>query len=142
MVDNNQGISWGGIALRIFFATLLVMATYNPTPWSYYDWVIHSFEEFNVLVVLAGVILLIGWAIYIRATLRSLGTIGLVLAFAFFGTLLWLIIDWGIVSVENVAAVTWIVLIIMSLVLGIGMSWSFIRRSMSGQADVDDGDDD
>ena len=142
MVDNNQGISWGGVGLRIFFATLLVMATYNPTPWSYYDWVIYSFEKFNVMVVLAGVILLIGWAIYIRATLRSLGTIGLVLAFAFFGTLLWLIIDWGLVSVENVAAVTWIVLIIMSLVLGIGMSWSFIRRSMSGQADVDDGDDD
>lgn len=141
MASKNQGISWNGVALRIFFATLLVLATYNPTPWSYYDWVIYSFEQFNVLVVLAGVILLIGWTIYIRATIRSLGAIGLFLAFVFFGTLLWLIIDWGLISVENITAVTWIVLVIMSIVLGIGMSWSFVRRRMSGQVDVDDSDD-
>jgi len=141
MSNNNQGISWSGVVIRIFFATLLVMATYNPTPWSYYDWVIYSFEKFDVLVVVAGVVLLIGWSIYIRATLRSLGAFGLFLAFALFGTLLWLIIDWGIVSVENIDAVTWMVLSIMSLVLGIGMSWSFVRRRMSGQVDVEDGDE-
>jgi len=142
MSNNNQGINWGGVALRIFFATVLVMATYNPTAWSYYDWVIYSFEKFDVLVVLAGVVLLIGWTIYIRATLRSLGAIGLILAFAFFGTLLWLIIDRGLVSIDNITAVSWIVLVIMSFVLGIGMSWSFIRRRMSGQIDVEDGDGD
>lgn len=141
MAQDNQSINWSGVALRIFFATLLVMATYNPTSWSYYEWVVYSFEQFNVLVVLAGVILLIGWTIYIRATLRSLGTIGLILAFAFFGTLLWLVIDWGLVSVENITAVSWILLVIMSFVLGIGMSWSFIRRRMSGQVDVEDGED-
>ncbi len=141
MNQNSHSINWGGVALRIFFATLLVMATYNPTPWSYYDWVLYSFEQFDVLVVLAGVILLIGWAIYIRATLRSLGIIGLILAFAFFGTLLWLVIDWGLVSVENITAVSWILLVVMSFVLGIGMAWSFIRRRMSGQVDVDDGED-
>ena len=141
MASNKHGISWSGVALRIFFATLLVMATYNPTAWSYYDWIIYSFEKFDVLVVLAGIVLLIGWTIYIRATLRSLGAFGLILAFAFFGTLLWLIIDRGLVSVENITAVSWIILVIMSFVLGVGMSWSFIRRSMSGQFDVEDGED-
>lgn len=141
MSNNNQGISWNGVLLRIFFATLLVLATYNPSPWSYYDWVIYSFESFNALVIVAGVALLIGWSIYIRATLRSLGGFGLFLAFAFFGALLWLVIDWGLVSIDNVTAVTWILLIIMSLVLGIGMSWSFIRRKMSGQVDVEDGEE-
>ncbi len=141
MASNKHGISWSGVALRIFFATLLVMATYNPTAWSYYDWIIYSFEKFDVLVVLAGIVLLIGWTIYIRATLRSLGAFGLALAFAFFGTLLWLIIDRGLVSVENITAVSWIILVIMSFVLGVGMSWSFIRRSMSGQLDVEDGED-
>jgi len=142
MANDNQGINWGGIGLRIFFATILVMATYNPTTYSYYDWAIYSINDFDPLVVLAGIILLIGWSIYIRATLRSLGAIGLVLAFAFFGTILWLIIDRGLVSVDNIAAVTWMVLIIMSFILGIGMSWSFVRRKMSGQVDVEDGDDD
>lgn len=142
MAGNNQNINWAGIALRIFFATILVMATYNPTPWSYYDWVIHSFEQFDVLVVVAGVVLLIGWSIYIRATMRALGAFGLFLAFAFFGALLWLIIDYGIISIENVDAVTWGVLVIMSFVLGVGMSWSFIRRRISGQVTVEDGEDD
>ena len=141
MTNNTQEINWTGIAIRIFFASVLVFATYNPTPWSYYDWVLYSFEQFNVLVILAGVVLLIGWSIYIRATLRSLGAFGLLLAFAFFGSLLWVIIDWGIVSVENITAVTWVVLVIMSFILGIGMSWSFLRRKMSGQVDVEGGDD-
>ena len=138
---DNRGISWSGVGLRILFAVILVLLTYNPTPYSYYDWVVQSFESFNALVVLAGVVLLIGWAIYIRATLRSLGPVGLVLAFAFFGALLWVIIDFGIVSVDNLTAVSWIVLIIMGFVLGIGMSWSFVRRRMSGQYDVDETDD-
>lgn len=142
MVNDNQGINWGGIGLRIFFATILVMTTYNPTTYSYYDWVVYSMNDFDPLVVLAGIVLLIGWSIYIRATLRSLGAFGLILAFAFFGTILWLIIDRGLVSVNNIDAVTWMVLVIMSFILGIGMSWSFVRRKISGQQDVEDGDDD
>lgn len=130
------------VLIRIFFATLLVMLTYNPTAYSYYDWVIYSIDKFDVMVVVAGVVLLIGWSIFIRATLRSLGAFGLTLAFALCGTLLWLIIDWGLVSIENITAVTWIVLLIISLILGIGMSWSFIRHRMSGQVDTNDNDDD
>jgi hypothetical protein len=136
-----QGISWGGVWLRIFFALVLVLATYNPSGYSYYTWVVASFESFNAMVILAGVVLLIGWAIYIRATMRSLGPIGLVLALAFFGALLWVIIDFGLVAANNINVITWLVLFIMSIVLGIGMSWSFVRRRMSGQYDVDDTDD-
>lgn len=141
MSDQNSNLSAGGIVIRIAFALILVLLTYNPSPYSYYDWIIQSFEVFNVLVIPAGIILLIGWSIYIRATLRSLGTWGLTLTFALFGSLLWVIIDWGVVGINNVAALTWIVEIIMALVLGTGMCWSYIRRKMSGQVDVEDGED-
>lgn len=137
----NPANNFNSVLIRIFFATLLVMFTYNPTTYSYYHWVIYSIENFDVLVVVAGVVLLIGWSIFLRATLRSLGAFGLALAFALCGTLLWLIIDWGLVSIENISAVTWIVLVIISLILGIGMSWSFIRRRMSGQIDTNDSDE-
>jgi hypothetical protein len=36
---------------------------------------------------------------------------------------------------------TWIGLIALSLVLGIGMTWSIIRRAISGQLDVDEIDE-
>jgi len=31
----------------------------------------------------------------------------------------------------------WVVLLILGLVLGIGMSWSHVRRGVTGQASVD-----
>jgi hypothetical protein len=89
-----------------------------------------------------GIVLLIGWVVYIRATITSLGLIGLILAFAFFGTLLWMVIDWGIVPADSIQVITYIVLSLLSMVLSIGMSWSHIRRRMSGQVDVNETDDD
>jgi len=87
-----------------------------------------------------GLVLIIGWVVYIRATLRSLGIIGISLAVAFFGTLFWMIIDWGIVPVDNIQAVTYIVQTILCFIMATGMSWSHIRRRMSGQVDADDVD--
>ena len=85
-------------------------------------------------------VLLIGWVVYIRATITSLGIIGLVLAFAFFGSLLWVVIDLGIVPANSIEIITYIILVLLSCVLSIGMSWSHIRRRMSGQLDVNDTD--
>ena len=48
--------------------------------------------------------------------------------------------DWGLLAAENIDAVTWLVEILLAGVLAIGMSWSHIRRRMSGQVDVDDTD--
>ena len=66
---------------------------------------------------------------------------GLLLAFAFFGTLIWLLFFWDIVPVDSFTIVTYIVLLVISGVLATGISWSHIRRRMSGQLDVDDVDE-
>ena len=86
----------------------------------------------------AGIVLLIVWTMFIRATLRSLGMFGLLLAFAFFGTLLWVAVTYEIVSLSNFPLIIDLVLVIFSGVLATGMSWSHIRRRISGQYDVDD----
>jgi hypothetical protein len=89
-------------------------------------------------MALAGVLLLIGWTIYLRATARSLGIFGLLLAGALLGTIIWLAIDWGLLHVDSVTAMTYIILVILCGVLAIGISWSHIRRRMTGQVDVDE----
>jgi len=89
----------------------------------------------------ASIVLIIGWVVYIRATISSLGLIGLILALAFFGTLLWMVIDWKIVPADNIQTITYIILTLLSMVLAIGMSWSHIRRRMSGQVDVNGTED-
>lgn len=85
-----------------------------------------------------GIIVLIGWVIYMRATLRSLGFIGLGLAFTFFGLLLAMLFKWQWISLDASKMVSYVVLILISVVLAVGMSWSHIRRRMSGQMDMDD----
>jgi uncharacterized membrane protein len=98
-------------------------------------------SAFNVYKALAGITLVIGWVVYLGATGRSLGAWGVLLATAFFGTLIWLVVDLGIVPADSAQAITWLILIVVAIVLATGMSWSHIRRRLSGQADVDDVED-
>lgn len=128
----------GGLALRIAFAVLLVLATFNPSGHSFAHWALGAARENLPVVALAGVTLLILWAIYLRATLRALGPFGLALATAFFAAFLWVLADAGVLTLSGGAAMEWAALAVAGVVLGVGMSWSHIRAMLSGQADVDD----
>ena len=55
-----------------------------------------------------------------------------------FGALLWMVIDWGLVDADSFKAITYIILVILCGILAIGISWSHIRRRMTGQVDVDE----
>ncbi len=138
-----NSFSFGNFFIRLFFALILVLSTYNPSGYSFYDWILKGMEfGFEPLMALAGISLLIGWVVYVKATMDSLGIIGLILAFSFFGILIWLIIDFGWIPIDNFQVITYIGLVLLSTVLAIGMSWSHISRQMSGQVDVnEDGDD-
>ena len=131
-------MSWAGIGIRFLIAWILVFATYNPDGYSYIDWIFFTDNGSLPLKLLLGVVLVIGWAIYIRATRRSLGMIGIVLAIAFFATLLWLLVDWNIIPADSIRAVSYIILFIIGSLLATGMCWSHIRRRISGQLDVDE----
>jgi hypothetical protein len=133
-----KGLTWSGFLLRFLAAFVLVFSTYNPSGYSYYHWVSENLSNLDPLMALAGVLLLIGWTIYLRATARSLGIFGLLLAGALLGTIIWLAIDWGLLHVDSVTAMTYIILVILCGVLAIGISWSHIRRRMTGQVDVDE----
>lgn len=127
-----------GIFLRWLGAFVLLAATFNPTPWNYVTWVRTNWTAQTPLAVLLGLALLIGYLVYVSATVRSLGAFGMVLVGAVFGALVWVLIDWGLLGLGNPALNTWMALLAMSLVLGIGLSWSIIRQRLSGQASVDD----
>lgn len=129
---------WDSFIMRFIFAVIVVFATYNPEELSYYHWVSDTLTEFSVLKALLGVILLIGWIVLIRATLGSLGTIGIILAAAFFGLAIWLIIDVLGLSTDNIKVISYIIEIMLASVLSIGVSWSHLRRRISGQVDTDE----
>ena len=70
----------------------------------------------------------------------SMGWLGIILGAAFFGCIVWLLVDVGWLSLESTNAFAWVVLVLLSLILAIGMSWSHIRRRLTGQFDVDEVD--
>ena len=120
--------------LRLLFACLLVFVTFNPSGYSWVHWL--SSDTPAVYKVASGVVLLIGWAMYLRATWHSLGPIGTVLAAAFFGVLIWLLVEWGMLSLESGSTMIWVVEVVVCGILAVGMSWSHIRRRLSGQYDT------
>ncbi|WP_108837273.1 DUF6524 family protein [Tateyamaria sp. Alg231-49] len=130
-----------GFFWRWLFAFGLLAATYNPTEFNYVRWVLEYGSMNLSIAVLVGLILVVGYIIYLRATLRSIGPFGMMLVLALVGAILWVFYDLGLVSLDNPGLNTWLGLLALSVVLGIGLSWSHVRRALSGQADMDDVDE-
>ncbi len=124
--------------LRWIFAFALLAATFNPTDWNFVRWASANYTEQLPLTVLLGLILALAYGIYLRATLRSIGAFGMLLVVALIGAILWVLIDWGVLSLTNRSLNIWLGILALSVVLGVGLSWSSVRRRLSGQADVDD----
>lgn len=133
-----SAFGFGDFLWRWVFSQALVFATFNPTDWSYLRWAAGAWEADLPLVAFLGVVLAIGWIILLRATLNSIGLFGVALIAAAAGTLVWLLIDRGLLSVDDPGLLIWIGLVILGLILGLGVSWSHVRRMISGQVDVDD----
>jgi Family of unknown function (DUF6524) len=133
-----MNLSASGIAIRFLFALLLVLLSYNPSGYSYFHWVYNTISHITPYIVIAGILLLIGWGVYIKATLNSLGFVGILVLAALFGSLVWLFIYWGWLSVTNISAMAWVIEILLSALLCVGMCWSHFTRRMSGQVDVDE----
>jgi len=127
-----------GFLTRWGMAFSLVAATYNPTQWNYVDWTLNHYETDLAISVLSGLLLLVGYIIYVRATLRSIGLFGMGLVVAIILSGVWVLFDQGYLTLVNRDQIVWTGLAGLSFVLGIGLSWSHVRRLLSGQSDMDD----
>lgn len=131
----------GSFLGRWLFSLVLVLGTYNPTQYCFYNWAFADGNEFGPVVAIVGLILLIAWIIYLRATFMSMGWLGVLLGAALFGCIVWLLVDIGWLNLDAQHSLAWVALVLLSLILAVGMSWSHIRRRLTGQFDVDEVDD-
>lgn len=53
------------------------------------------------------------------------------------GALVWVVQDGDLINFANPSLNVWLTLLALSLVVGTGLSWSQIRRKLSGQSDLD-----
>jgi len=133
--------SWSGFFLRLLSALVLVFATYNAEGMSYYHWALAPLAEdagtFNALKFLAGIVLVVAWVVFIQAARRSIGLLGAVLVTTVCAGVIWLLIEYDVVSASSPRGVTRVVLFAVSIVLAVGLSWSHVSRRITGQSDTD-----
>ncbi len=122
--------------ILLAFSLALVLLTYNPSGYAWIGFL--NFEVAGVYKAVTGIVLLIGWIMFLRATWNSLGPIGTILAAGFFGTFMWLFVEWGFFALDDTVFLQWAFLLVLSAVLAVGMSWSHVRRRISGQFDTDE----
>jgi len=126
--------------IRWAIALVLVLGTFNPHL-SYYQWVMDTESGNLPIKVLVGIVILILYVIFLRATWRSIGPIGLILAGAFFAAVIWVLVNYGLLDIGQTAVLTYVVLIVIASIMAIGISWSHVRRRVSGQLDTDEVDE-
>jgi len=142
MPQDSPGINWTGVLGRIAAAAVLVFATFNPFGASWFHWtILPMIQQKHIFLdpfkVLAGILLAALWVFFLRATQRSIGTLGAFFTFAAFGVAIWMLSYLGIFTPTSRKAIALITLIAITLVLGIGASWSLIRQRVTGQVEVD-----
>jgi hypothetical protein len=130
-----------GFLTRWAAAFILLAVTFNPTEYNYLSWLQTHGDTNLSIAVLVGLILAIAYIIFLRATLRSIGVFGMALVLALVGALIWVLYDFGLVALDDPGINLWLALIVLSLMLGIGLGWSHVRRALTGQTDVDDIDE-
>ena len=121
---------------RWLAAMFLVLASYNPSGYSYYHWISELDVGNWVLKLLIGVVLAILYATFGLATQRSLGRLGIAAWLLFFAVVTWTMIDLGLLRIAGSGTVATIVLVNLANLLAVGVSWSYVRARLSGQADT------
>ncbi len=131
----------GGFLLRWLFTTLLVLITFNPTGYSLFHWLLPLSDAQLPLKILTVIFILGCYFFILSATFKSLGLLGVVILVAFCSTLIWLFVDQGWLDLADSGILSWIMIFMISTVLGIGISWSHVKKRITGQFDTDDVED-
>ena len=133
-----RNLSIGGVIGRFLASLILVVATFNPTGYSFVGWIAGHFPHLEPLQLVVGIGLLALWLFFLHSTWRSLGTVGVVLGIAFFAAMVWLFTSWGWFSLSNHNALTWVVLVMMACLLTLGLCWALLQARIAGQAVVEE----
>lgn len=124
--------------VRWALSMFIVFATYNATGYSYYHWLTGAAPGDWPLKIFTGLFLLTLFGIYALAIWRSMGPIGVASTVAAFTALIWTLVDYHLLDLNNDNAVTTVVGSLFATILTFGISWSHIRTRLSGQVDSKD----
>ncbi|HVE48247.1 MAG TPA: DUF6524 family protein [Casimicrobiaceae bacterium] len=121
---------------RTLLAIALVLLTWNPSGWDYVDWALRDRSTFDAVKAFFGLVLLAAWVFCLRAAWVSLGALGIVLVAALLATVVWMLVQFGVVAPDDRRAMVWLALVAIAIVLGVGVSWAKLRQRASGEIET------
>jgi len=122
-------------AKRWLFSATLVFAIYNPSGHSYFHW-IRDTAGSTALKTVAGVFLLGAGAAIVAMANSALSLLGIAAVLALILASIMFRIGLGWFAFADVEITTYTVLLWISTIIAVGLSWSFIQRRLSGEKDV------
>lgn len=130
-----SGVSFLGAVLRMAFAMMLVLATFNPSGYSFAHWLTAPPVAVTPAKAIAALVLLIGWLMCLRTAFIALGKFGLLLGVALFAAVIWLLVDRQFLTLTG-SGIVWVSEIVAGILLGVGLSWSLLRAKVTGHVEV------
>ena len=127
-----------GFLLRLFAALFVVFATYNPSGFSYYHWVVERWASDWPLQLPLLPLFLIAYLLLLRSTFRGLRPHGILLTVALLGSLVWLLLDLGLIHIADGTDLALTLLYMVAALLAVGVSWMWVWTRITGQVYYDD----
>lgn len=135
-LDINPPIDFPRLFLRRgLLATTLVFGTYNPSGHSYYHW-LTQVDGFTIAKIFVGIALFSGLVALARMAFLSIGYFGMGALSLMAMMSLTAGVGLGLFQFADIHITTYFVLFWISMLLGVGTSWSFVQKRLSGERDV------
>jgi len=119
------------VTKRWLISAAVVFSIYNPSGHSYYHWATDSSASFPLRLAV-GIFLLAAIVALVRMAFLSIGYLGIVAVLSLiYGSILFRV-GLGWFEFVDVDVETYAILIWVSTIIGVGISWSFFQRRISG----------
>lgn len=136
MIEAPQGqyeFTFSGFLARWLASLFIVFATYNPSGYSYYHWVMTDGDDALSLKVAAGLALATGYLVAARISRSAVGTSGFVT-----GLVAVILFSYGVASMVSSGgslgtALHYVYLTALATTIAIGISWSHMKHRLTGQ---------
>lgn len=121
--------------VRWVLCVFVVFATYNTSGYSYYHWLTGPSPDDVALRVLVGILLLITYAVFAMSMWRSMGPFGIAAAVLWMTAIVWITVDWGLLSLNSTHAVATTSEFVLATLLAFGVSTSHAKVRLLGQTE-------
>jgi hypothetical protein len=122
---------------RLFGVLFVVFSTYNPSGWSIWHWFENAWPRDWTLLLPLALLYVVAYILLTLAAYRALRPSGIALALSFIGSVVWVLVDAGLVPLKEEGDFAIILLYTGGALLAVGVSWASAWVMLTGQVIVD-----